>query len=159
MIGRMEGAAHSDGIDARILEILRVDGRATLADIGHEVGLSAPAVKRRIDKLEQLGVITGFTVLVDETKLGHPLEAFTELRFAGNTSVADIAGVARDMPEVQAVFTTAGDPDALVHIRVRDIAHLTQAVDRLRRSDAVVGTKTLMVLDTWIRGERRLPGR
>jgi len=138
-----------DSLDLAILDRLRADGRATLAEIGHEVGLSAPAVKRRIDRLQERGVITGFTVLVDEAKLGRTLEAFAELRFAGNTKVADISGVARGMPEVQSVFTTAGDPDALVHLRVRDVQHLKQAIDRLRRSGTVVGTKTLMVLDTW----------
>jgi Lrp/AsnC family transcriptional regulator, leucine-responsive regulatory protein len=152
----MSAAASRDALDEQILEILRTNGRATLADIGHAVGLSAPAVKRRIDKLERTGIIVGYTALIDEAKLGHALEAFAELRFAGNTKVADIAAVARGMPEVQAVFTTAGDPDALVHIRVRDVSHLTQAIDRLRRSGNVTGTKTLMVLDRWIPGRNLL---
>jgi Lrp/AsnC family leucine-responsive transcriptional regulator len=140
---------HLDSLDLGVLELLRGNGRATLAEIGHEVGLSAPAVKRRIDRLEERGVITGYTVLVDEAKLGRTLEAFAELRFAGDTKVADISGVARGMPEVQTVFTTAGDPDALVHLRVRDVQHLKLTIDRLRRSGTIVGTKTLMVLDTW----------
>jgi Lrp/AsnC family leucine-responsive transcriptional regulator len=138
-----------DGLDRAIIDLLRANGRATLADIGHVVGLSAPAVKRRIDRLEQQGIITGYAVLVDEARLGRPLEAFTELRFAGDTKVGDISAIARGMPEVQTVFTTAGDPDALVHIRVRDVGHLTQVIDRLRRSGTITGTKTLMVLDTW----------
>lgn len=146
-----------DDVDRRILALLQADGRATLADVGGEVGLSAPAVKRRIDRLQEHGVITGFTVLVDDAKLGRALEAFTELRFAGDTKVADISAIARGMPEVKTVFTTAGDPDALVHIRVRDVNHLTQVIDRLRRSGTITGTKTLMVLDTWS-PERGGPG-
>jgi Lrp/AsnC family leucine-responsive transcriptional regulator len=67
----------------------------------------------------------------------------------GDTKVHDIAGVARGLPEVQAVFTTAGDPDALVWIRVRDVADLTRVIDLLRRSGRVTSTKTLMVLETW----------
>ncbi|MDW6065105.1 Lrp/AsnC ligand binding domain-containing protein [Streptomyces sp. FXJ1.4098] len=55
------------------------------------------------------------------------------------------------MPEVQAVFTIAGDPDALVHVRVRDIEHLQQVIDGLRRAGQVTGTKTLMVLGSWTR--------
>jgi DNA-binding Lrp family transcriptional regulator len=141
-----------DAVDEAILQVLRTDGRATLADIGKQVGLSAPAVKRRMDRLEGEGVITGYTVLVDDGKLGRTLEAFAELTFAGDTKVRDIAGVAKGMPEVAEVYTTAGDPDALVHIRVRDVKHLTQAIDRLRRSGRVAGTKTLIVLDTWRAG-------
>jgi len=142
----------TDAIDDTLLDLLRDDGRASLADLGRRVGLSAPAVKRRMDRLEAEGVITGYTALVDDARLGRALEAFTELRFAGDTKVTDIASVARGMPEVQAVFTTAGDPDALVHVRVRDVGHLTAVIDRLRRSGRVTGTKTLMVLGTWTPG-------
>jgi Lrp/AsnC family leucine-responsive transcriptional regulator len=103
-----------DTIDHGILDLLRFDGRATYAEIGARVGLSAPAAKRRVDRLQELGVVTGFVARIDVAKLGHTLQAFTELRFVGNTKVADIAGVARGLPEVQAVFTLAGDPDAIV---------------------------------------------
>jgi Lrp/AsnC family leucine-responsive transcriptional regulator len=113
------------------------------------VALSPPAVKRRIDRLEALGVITGYTAVVDHGKLGRPLEAFAELRFGGTTKVDDIATIARGIPEVRAVFTIAGDPDALVWIRVRDVEDLKRVIDRLRRTGKVVGTKTLMVLGAW----------
>jgi DNA-binding Lrp family transcriptional regulator len=135
-----------DGTDLEIIDALLKDGRRTLADIGKTVSLSAPAVKRRVDRLEDDGVITGYTARIDHAKLGRTIEAFTELRFAGKTKVADIAGVAADLPEVEAVHTIAGDPDALVHLRVRDVADLTRVIDLLRRSGRVTGTKTLIVL-------------
>jgi Lrp/AsnC family leucine-responsive transcriptional regulator len=135
-----------DGTDREIVDLLVENGRSTLAEIGKTVSLSAPAVKRRLDRLEEEGVITGYTARVDHTKLGRTIEAFTELRFAGKTKVADIAGVATGLPEVEAVHTIAGDPDALVHMRVRDVADLTRVIDLLRRSGRVTGTKTLIVL-------------
>jgi Lrp/AsnC family transcriptional regulator, leucine-responsive regulatory protein len=141
-----------DRVDEEIIGLLVEDARRTLSDIGEHVALSPPAVKRRIDRLERLGVITGYTAVVDHERLGRPLQAFCELRFAGNTKVADIAGVAAGLAEVEAVFTTAGDPDALVLIRVRDVTDLTRVIDLLRRSGRVTGTKTLMVLDVWRRG-------
>ncbi len=138
-----------DETDLEILDLLEQDARRTLADIGGRVSLSAPAVKRRIDRLEAEGVITGWTVVLDQARLGRPLDAFTELRFAGTTTVDEITTTAAGLPEVQAVFTTAGDTDALVWIRVGDIAHLKDVVNQLRRSGRVTGTKTLMVLETW----------
>jgi DNA-binding Lrp family transcriptional regulator len=138
-----------DAVDRQILDLLQADARRTLADIGARVNLSASAVKRRVDRLEATGVILGYRAVVDQAKLGRELEAFAELTFAGDTRVADIAGTARDLPEVQALFTTAGDPDALAWIRVRDIADLTRVIDSLRSSGRVTGTKTLMVLDAW----------
>jgi Lrp/AsnC family transcriptional regulator, leucine-responsive regulatory protein len=145
-----------DGTDREILELLRADARRTIADIAERVSMSAPAVKRRIDRLESLGVIVGYTTVVDYAKLGSPLQAFVELRFVGNTKVADIAGVANGLPEVEAVFTIAGDPDALVSLRVRDVAHLITVIDQLRRTGRITGTKTLMVLDAV--SASRLPG-
>ena len=135
-----------DQTDLEIVQLLRDDARRTFADIGERVSLSAPAVKRRVDRLERDRVIVGYTALVDHALLGRPLQAFTELRFAGNLPVDQIAGIADGIPEVQTIFTTAGDPDALAWIRVRDVDDLKRVIDLLRRSGRVTGTKTLMVL-------------
>lgn len=138
-----------DGTDLEILELLRADARRPLADIGRRVGLSPPAVKRRIDRLEERRVILGYAAIVDHAALGRPLEAFSELRFSGVTKVDDIARIADGIPEVHTVFTTAGDPDALVWMRVHDVDDLKRVIDQLRRTGKVVGTKTLMVLGRW----------
>jgi len=143
-----EKAPELDETDLEIIELLRQDARRTLADVAERVSLSAPAVKRRVDRLERERVITGYTVQVDHALLGRPLQAFTELRFAGNLPVDQIAGIAAGIPEVQTIFTTAGDPDALAWIRVRDVDDLKRVIDLLRRSGRVTGTKTLMVLGT-----------
>ncbi|EXG82805.1 Lrp/AsnC family transcriptional regulator [Cryptosporangium arvum] len=142
-----------DDIDQELLRLLSADGRRTFSEMAGEVGLSVAAVKRRVDRLREIGVITGFTVKVDHTKLGWGIEAFTELRYAGATPVSAIITSAFAVPEVQAVYAIAGDPDALVHLRVRDIRHLQQAIDRMRRTGPVVGTKTLMVLGSWNRDD------
>ena len=143
-----EQAPELDATDLEIIELLRLDARRTLADVAERVSLSAPAVKRRVDRLERERVITGYTVQVDHALLGRPLQAFTELRFAGNLPVDQIGGIAAGIPEVQTIFTTAGDPDALAWIRVRDVEDLKRVIDLLRRSGRVTGTKTLMVLGT-----------
>jgi DNA-binding Lrp family transcriptional regulator len=142
-----------DDVDQRILGLLREDARRTISDIAARVNLSAAPVKRRIDRLEQAGVIAGYTVVLDHSKLGPSVEAFTELRFAGDTDVDHILSTARGIPEVVELFTTAGDPDALARIRVDDVEHLKQVINRLRRSGQVTGTKTLMVLGIWARPE------
>jgi Lrp/AsnC family leucine-responsive transcriptional regulator len=142
---------HIDDTDGRILRLLQENARRTFGDVGREVGLSAPAVKRRIDRLEESGVIRGYTALVDHAYLGQSVEAFAELRFAGSTRVDDIEDIALDVPEVHAIFTVAGDPDALAWIRARDVQDLKRVIDRLRSSGKVTGTKTLMVLSSSVR--------
>jgi DNA-binding Lrp family transcriptional regulator len=140
-----------DAVDHQILDLLSANARRTMGDIATRVALSPSAVKRRIDRLEQNGVITGYTVTVDHARAGRPIESFTEVRFAGSAELEEIRRTAAGMPEVVAVFTTAGDPDALVWLRVSDMDQLGHAIDRLRRSGRVTGTKTLIVLDTWTR--------
>ncbi len=151
----MARATAIDDLDHAIVALLQEDARRTLSDVGARVNLSASAVKRRVDRLEALGVIVRFTVEVDQAKLGRTLDAFVELRFAGATPVANITETVADIPEVEAAFTMAGDPDALVWVSVADVEHLKQLIDRLRRSDRVIGTKTLMVLGSWTRTNRR----
>jgi Lrp/AsnC family transcriptional regulator, leucine-responsive regulatory protein len=140
-----------DTTDKRIIALLQQNARQTFGDIGRKVGLSAPAVKRRVDRLEASGVIRGYTALVDHAHLGESVEAFAELRFAGSTRVDDIEEIALDVPEVQAIFTVAGDPDALAWIRVSDVQELKRVIDRMRASGKVTGTKTLMVLSSSVR--------
>jgi Lrp/AsnC family transcriptional regulator, leucine-responsive regulatory protein len=138
--------ADVDGTDLEILAILRDDARSTYGDIGSRVGLSAPSVKRRMDRLVAEGVIVGYTVIVDHALLGRPIEAFTELRFSGDARVDEIASIGDGIPEVLGVFTVAGDPDALAWLRVSDVHDLRRVVDQLRRGGNVIGTKTMMVL-------------
>jgi Lrp/AsnC family transcriptional regulator, leucine-responsive regulatory protein len=147
----MPATVELDPTDHEIIESLREDARRTYADIAARVSLSAPAVKRRIDRLTTLGVILGYTIKVDYAKLGRPLEALIELTFSGTTTVDDqIATLAR-IPEVDAIFAITDDWDALVRVRVDDIAHVKQVLNEMRRSDGVTGTKTVVVLDTWSR--------
>ena len=149
---RLAGPPELDDLDRRLVELLIEDGRRTFAELGRIVGLSVPAAKRRVDRLCELGVITGFTARVDYARLGWGIEAFTEVRYTGTTDIETITREATSVPEVQAVYTIAGDPDALFRVRVRDIPHFQRVIDSLRRSRRVTGTKTLMVISAWHRG-------
>lgn len=140
-----------DDVDHWLIELLVEDGRRTFADLGRTVGLSVPAAKRRVDRLCDLGVITGFTARVDHARLGWTIEAFTEVRYTGNTGAETIIEDAAAVPEIQSVHIMAGDSDALLRLRVRDVAHLQRVIGALRRSRKITGTKTLMVLGSWDR--------
>lgn len=137
-----------DEIDHRIIELLVEDGRRSASDIGRRVSLSPAAAKRRVDRLETVGVISGYQAVLDHARLGNVIEAFVEVRFEGSTQVAEIEGAFAALPELVEAFTIAGDPDALVHLRVGDLSHLKRVIDEIRRSGAIAGTKTLVVLGT-----------
>ena len=139
-----------DQTDWDILRALTDDARCSASEIGRRVGLSPPAAKRRIDRLEREGLIRGYSAILDHGLLGENIEAFIELRFAPGTQVADIDTAVTDLAEVVESFTLAGDPDALVRVRVRDLEHLKSVVDRIRRGrrggPKVLTTRTVIVL-------------
>ena len=139
-----------DSTDYKILDVLTDDARRSASEVGRLVGLSPPAAKRRIDRLEAVGIIRGYKAVLDQQKMGDEIEAFIELRFAPGTQVAEVDTAVVELPEVVASYTLAGDPDALAHVRVRDLEHLKGVVDRIRRGrrggPKVVTTRTVIVL-------------
>ncbi|MGH3731624.1 MAG: Lrp/AsnC family transcriptional regulator [Micromonosporaceae bacterium] len=144
-----------DDVDRRIIAILGVDARTSYAEIGTQVALSAPAVKRRVDRLRAAGVIRGFTVVVDPAAVGWTTEAFVELFCTGRTTPAQIEEATRRHPEVVGAYTVSGGADALVHLRAADIGHLEQALERLRAEPFVTQTESRIVLSRLV--ERSLP--
>lgn len=135
-----------DEIDKRIVATLVDNARASYAEIGAVVSLSAPAVKRRVDRLRASGVIRGFTAVVDQAAIGWTTEAFVELYCEGRTSPGRIAAATARHPEVVAAYTVSGEADALVHLRAADITHLEQALERLRAEPFVSSTRSTIVL-------------
>ena len=138
-------------IDAGIVHALAEDARRSYADIGGRVGLSAPAVKRRVDRLLASGVITGFTVRVDAAALGWRTEAFVELYCRHNTSPPDIRRGLERYPEVAAVSTVTGEADAVVQIYAEDVRHFERVLERIAGEPFVERTKSVLVLSPLLR--------
>jgi DNA-binding Lrp family transcriptional regulator len=139
-----------DDIDARIITALIKDARASYAVIGNEIGLSAPAVKRRVDRLRASGAITGFSARVDPAALGWTTEAYVELFCRGRTTPDVIAAAVRGYPEVVDACTVTGEADALVHIRAADVRHFEQVMERISAEPFVVRTRSVIVLSRLI---------
>lgn len=135
-----------DVVDQRIIAALVSDARTTYAEIGQAVSLSAPAVKRRVDRLRSVGVIKGFTAVVDPKAVGWTTEAFVELFCTGRTTPAQITTATRRFPEVVGAYTVSGEADALVHLRAADIQHLEQVLERLRAEPFITSTRSMIVL-------------
>lgn len=137
-----------DDIDQRIVARLVDNARASFAEIGHAVGLSAPAVKRRVDRLLDDGVLKGFTALVDPDAVGLATEAFVEVHCRGNVTPGRIRSHLASLPEVAAAYTVSGAADAIVHLRAADIRDLESALERLRGLEIVDRTVSTVVLST-----------
>ncbi len=144
-----------DGLDRQIVACLLEDGRATFHEIGGRVGLSAPAVKRRVDKMRARGEITGFTVLLDPEALGWDAEAYVELSYQGNVSPSRLKSDLETMPEVVGVWTIAGEADALVHVLAAGISEIERTVERIRALAQVDRTRTVIVMSRLLARPRR----
>src|SRR5918992_4867735 len=94
----MQRPVRLDDVDRKILDVLRREGRATLAEVGAAVGLSASAVKRRVDRLHEGGVIVGYAAIVDPHAVGDRLEAFIELYCADTVAPNDLLSSVAGLP-------------------------------------------------------------
>jgi DNA-binding Lrp family transcriptional regulator len=146
-----------DPVDQRIIALLAADARASYAEIGTKVSLSAPAVKRRVDRLRVSGVIKGFTTVIEPSALGWTTEAFVELFCTGRTTPAQITVATRRQPEVVGAYTVSGQADALVHLRAADIGHLEQVLERLRAEPFVTSTRSMIVLSRLVDAPSPVP--
>jgi DNA-binding Lrp family transcriptional regulator len=135
-----------DDVDQRIIALLQEDARASYAEIGAVVALSAPAVKRRVDRLRSAGVIRGYTAVIDPGAVGWTTEAFVELFCTGRTSPQQLRAAAKRHPAVVGAYTISGEADALVHLRAVDMAELEQALENLRAEPFVTSTRSMIVL-------------
>ncbi len=142
---------HLNELDERIVRVLAEDARRSYADIGAEVGLSAPAVKRRVDRLRAEGAITGFTVRVDPSALGWETEGFIEMYCRSNTGPADIRRALSRYPEVVSASTVTGDADAVVQIFASDMRHFETVLERIASEPFVERTKSVLVLSPLLR--------
>jgi DNA-binding Lrp family transcriptional regulator len=105
-----------DHIDRNILALLVEDGRRTYDDIGNHVSLSAPAVKRRVDRLRRDGALKGFTAVLDHSAFGDHTEALIELFFAPGTLLDTVAETLRSHSEVVEAWSVTGEADAIARV-------------------------------------------
>jgi DNA-binding Lrp family transcriptional regulator len=145
-----------DDIDRQIVALLRENARRSFQDIGARVALTAPAVKRRVDRLEADGVLRGYAALVEPSAMGWPTHAVVALYCEGRMSASEVRAAVAGHPEVSAAFTVAGEASAILHVHARDTAHLEQTLERIRDTPGIIRTQTQVVLSTLL--ERPVSG-
>ena len=140
-----------DPLDADLLALLVEDARRSYADLGAQVGLSASAVKRRVDRLRAGGAITGFTVRLDPRALGWSVEGYVELYCRISTPPEAIRAVVSRFPEVVDASTISGDADALLRILAADMRHFERVLEQIGAQPFVARTKSVLVLSPLLR--------
>jgi Lrp/AsnC family transcriptional regulator, leucine-responsive regulatory protein len=134
-------------IDRAIVTALTLDGRLSYTDLAERVGLSVSAAHQRVRRLEQRGVLKGYSARVDFTALDLPLTAFVAVRPLDPSQADDAPDRLASLPEIEACYSVAGEDHYLLLVRVRgpqDLERLLQDI----RSAANVSTRTTVVLST-----------
>ena len=135
-----------DDLDHRIIDELRIDGRASFADLGLRVGLSASAVKRRVDRLVDTGVIRGFGVRLDPDVDGQKIESYVELFCRGTVAPHELTRILAAIPNVVEALTVTGQADAIVRLRAATMPDLEVALEKIRDAAQVDKTRSSIVL-------------
>ena len=133
--------------DRAILSALAGDGRQSYTDLAEKVGLSVSAVHQRVRRLEQRGVIRGYTAVLDNEALGLPLTAFVAIRPIDPSQPDDAPERLADLPEIESCYSVAGDDFYLLLVRVASPVDLERLLQEIRKA-ANVATRTTVVLST-----------
>ncbi|MFC0597804.1 Lrp/AsnC family transcriptional regulator [Streptomyces palmae] len=125
-----------DAIDWRILDFLQLDGRASFADLARAVSMSASAVTERVRRLEEAGVISGYTAVVDPDKVGLTIMAFVRLRYP-NSNYKPFHDLVEAMPEILEAHHVTGDDCFVIKVAARSMRHLEEIAGRIGGLGAV----------------------
>lgn len=112
--------------------------------------MSVATVKRRVDRLEEIGVVQGYAAVIDTAKLGLGFEAIVEVYCAERTTPRDVLATISGLEEVLSAVTVSGEPDAVLRVQVVDVPHLERVIEDLRRRPSIVRTRTMLVLSVLV---------
>jgi Lrp/AsnC family leucine-responsive transcriptional regulator len=118
-----------DEINLRLLAELQANGRIGMAELGRRVGMSAPAVAERVQRLERAGVITGYRAELDPAALGFPVSAVVRVRPSPGM-LQKVREVALETPEVGECYRITGEDCYLMRLHLRSIDELEDILDR-----------------------------
>ena len=136
-----------EDLDRRIVDLLAKDGRISYTDLGRTLGMSTSAVHQRVRRLEQRGVVRGYTAKLDHRALGRQLTAFISVTPLDPAAPDDIPERLREITQIEECHSVAGDENYILKVRVATPTELEELLARVR-GDAHVSTRTTVVLST-----------
>ena len=148
-----------DRLDKKILDILQRDGRISMTDLAHSVGLSTSPVSERVKRMERDGVITGYHARVSPKALGKTLLVFVEITLSAKSAeVFDkVKAELLHVPDVQECHLVSGDFDYLIKARIREMSDYRRLLgDVLKKLPGAAESRSYVVMEE-IRESLELP--
>ena len=140
-----------DTLDQQLIALLRTDARAAVATLAHKLGVSRGTVTNRITKLEDEGLITGYTVRLRPDATPNQISAWMSITVEGNQTRA-VIGTLLGEPGVAALHDTNGRWDLLAELRAVNLGELAEVLERVRLIKGIAGTETSIHLQTYKAG-------
>ena len=136
-----------EDLDRRIVDLLAKDGRISYTDLGKALGMSTSAVHQRVRRLEQRGVVKGYTAKVDHQALGQQITAFISITPIDPAAPDDIPERLHEITAIEECHSVAGDENYILKVRVETPTALEDLIAQVRGA-AHVSTRTTVVLST-----------
>ncbi len=140
-----------DAVDEQILAALAEDARVSYATIGRTVCLSASAVKRRVDRLREVGVLRAFTIEVDRSHSGTGTEAYVELYCAARTTPAVVREALAKYSQIVDAVTVSGEANTILRVRTASVQEFERLLERIAGEPFVIRTRSAIILSTLVR--------
>ena len=138
-----------DQVDRNILNILQLQGRSSASHIAEEINMSIPAITDRIKKLQESGIIMGFTALLDYRKLGLDVSAFITVISESSSHYSDVVRQANKTSEIVQCFTTTGNGSHVLLAITQNTASLEKLLRAIQGWPGVMRTETQMILSSY----------
>lgn len=140
-----------DGTDRKIVSVLQAEGRISNLDLAERVGLSPTPCNRRVKRLEDVGVITGYGARVDQSALGIGVSVMVSVRLSeqGPSDIEEFLTAIHRLPEISECLLVAGNLDYILKVRAVDVEALKDFVlEKLKTIPCVSETTTMLILET-----------
>ena len=137
-----------DSLDQQLLALLRTDARASVATLAHKLGVSRGTVSNRITRLEDQGVIVGYTVRLRPDTEPNQITAWMNIAVEGNQTRA-VIGTLLGEPGVASLHDTNGRWDLLAELRAGHLGELAEVLERVRLIKGIANTETSIHLQTY----------
>ena len=137
-----------DDIDRELIALLRDDARTPVVALAKKLRVARATVQNRIAKLEECGVIVGYTVRLKPEAEAHRIRAFTSIEVSGARG-EEICRLLRGNPNVVALHTTNGRWDFIAEIRADSLEKFDKVLNSVRRIEGITNTETSILLSTY----------
>jgi Lrp/AsnC family leucine-responsive transcriptional regulator len=137
-----------DDVDRQLLSALRVNARATYAELARAVGLSAPAVHERVSKLEAAGVIMGYHAAIAPAVLGKSMSALIGIFITDDGDTEQVATDLEALREVEDCWFVAGEETFVLKVSIPDVGALERVIRELNAVPGIARTRTTVVLSS-----------